>query len=153
MLEAAFMDHDEAARDFWQARRRATVEQILARLTGRSAHLLCYAEIADLLKHNAGRYLGCQEIALPAIAGSVGRCSDYTRAFLPLNDFDQERWTRARQAADRSKHLPPITVYQVGPLYFVLDGHHRISVARLRGLSHIQAHVVQIDSDIPQLAT
>ena len=45
--------------------------------------------------------------------------------------------------------LPPIDVYKVGEVYFVLDGNHRVSVARQEGFTHIQAHVIEVKTDIP----
>jgi hypothetical protein len=87
------------------------------------------------------------QIPLKAIIGSVDRCSDYTRSFLPLKDSDQARWTRVERAFLQSKPLPPIQVRKVGQVYFVLDGHHRVSVARQLGLSHLEARVFQAETD------
>jgi hypothetical protein len=44
-----------------------------------------------------------------------------------------------------------IKVYQVGNLYFVEDGHHRVSVARQLGLKLIEAEIweCQIRSHLP----
>ena len=35
--------------------------------------------------------------------------------------------------------MPPISVYRVGDMHFVRDGHHRVSVARALGLRVIDA--------------
>ena len=140
--------------DFYRARRRADMEQLLARVTGNSADLLCYGEVRDLLEARPSEHLGYQEIPLAAIVGSVGRCSDYTRSFLPLKDGDQQRWAGIGEAVAGSKALPPIRVYQVGEVYFVIDGHHRVSVARQRGQTSLQAYVIEIRSLVPlSLAT
>ena len=45
--------------------------------------------------------------------------------------------------------FPPITVYQVGEAYFVLDGNHRVSVARQAGATHIPAYVTEIETPVP----
>jgi hypothetical protein len=37
--------------------------------------------------------------------------------------------------------LPPVVLVQVGDVYFVRDGHHRISVARALGQLDIEAEV------------
>jgi nucleotide-binding universal stress UspA family protein len=142
-------NHHSVVQDFYQARRRADREQLLARLTGRSADLLCYGEVRDLLKAKPSEHLGYQEIPLAAIVGSVGRCSDYTRSFLPLKDGDQQRWTGVGEAIAGSKGLPPIRVYRVGEVYFVIDGHHRASVARQRGQTSLRAYVIEIQSPVP----
>ncbi len=148
------MNHHSVVQDFYRARRRADREQLLARLTGRSADLLCYGEVHDLLKAKPSEHLGHQEIPLAAIVGSVERCSDYTRSFLPLKDGDQQRWTGVGEAIAGSKVLPPIRVYLVGEVYFVIDGHHRVSVARQRGQTSLRAYVIEIRSPVPlSLAT
>jgi hypothetical protein len=88
-------------------------------------------------------------IPLKAIVGSVDRCTDYTRSFLPLKDSDQARWTRVAKALVGEKPLPPIRVRKVGQVYFVIDGHHRVSVARQLGLSHLEARVSQAETGAP----
>jgi hypothetical protein len=37
--------------------------------------------------------------------------------------------------------LPPVALVQIGDFYFVLDGHHRISVAQAYGQRDIEARV------------
>jgi hypothetical protein len=78
-----------------------------------------------------------------AIKGSVERCRDYARGFLPLKDSDQSRWMRVQQAFRQSVPLPPIQLRQVGEAYYVIDGHHRVSVARQLGHSHLDARVLR----------
>lgn len=45
--------------------------------------------------------------------------------------------------------LPPIEVYQVGDVYFVLDGNHRVSIARQEGVEFIDAHVIEMKTPVP----
>lgn len=143
-LEECTMNYDSAIKDFRQARRRARTEQVSAWLTSRSADLLCFEEVCDLLQGKVAQKMGVQDIPLEAVAGSVGRCSDYTRGFWPVKDSDQPRWAGVHKALTQSRSLPPIRVYQVGDAYFVIDGNHRVSVARQLGRTHIEAHVIQI---------
>jgi uncharacterized ParB-like nuclease family protein len=131
---------------FRQARRRATIERFLARLVGRSALVLCYEQVRDHLRPTASRSLGIQEIPLQSVVGSVERCSDYTQGFMPLKDSDQRRWASVMEAATAAVKLPPIKVYRVSTAHFVVDGHHRVSVARQRGATHIQARVVDVST-------
>ena len=37
--------------------------------------------------------------------------------------------------------VPPVVLYKVGDVYFVVDGHHRVSVARQQGQEFIEAEV------------
>ena len=94
---------------------------------------------------------GVYDIPLKAIIGSVGRYNEFNRDFLPLKNDDQQRWARVKTAVDNplSVGLPPIDVYKVGEAYFVLDGNHRVSVARQEGFEFIEAHVIDVKTDIP----
>lgn len=143
------MSQFHAAMDFHKARRRASRERLLARLTGKSAQLLAFEEVRQMLKARIGRDVGLCDIPLDAIVGSVGRYSDFSRSFLPLQTQSEERWARVMTRVTEMGGLPPIQVYQIGEVYFVLDGNHRVSVARQLEASHIQAYVTQIESKVP----
>lgn len=136
--------------DFHAARSQAALRDILARLTRKSDDLLAYEEVARQLHLSARSERGVQSIPITAIVGSVGRASDFTRTFLPRREQDAERWARVHQAfADpNSGNIPPIDVYQVGEVYFVLDGNHRVSVARRAGITYIDARVIEIASPV-----
>lgn len=138
-----------AMQDFHQARRRAFLEEVVANLTGRSAELLSYEEVRQKLRARGVKKTELKEIALDAIIGSVGRYSDFTRSFLPRRDSDAHRWARVKVAVTDLQGLPPIQVYQIGQVYFVLDGNHRVSVARQLGATHTEALVTEIDSKVP----
>ncbi|MBU0491618.1 MAG: universal stress protein [Chloroflexi bacterium] len=138
-----------ALRDFQAARRRAALEAIMARLTGKSTDLLSYEDVRQKLHARECAAKTLQDIPLDAIVGSVGRYNDFTRNFLPRQDSDQDRWTRVQTAMTDSAGVPPIEVYQIGEAYFVLDGNHRVSVARRLDTSHIQAYVTPVYSPVP----
>ena len=137
-----------AVQDFHRARQRAALEQIVARLSGKSAELLSYEDVARRLKVTGQTQSGQRPIPLQAIVGSVGRYSDFTRSFLPRRAADEQRWARVKAAATHVAELPPIEVYQIGEAYFVLDGNHRVSVARQQGVSHIDAYVTEIKTRV-----
>ena len=88
-----------------------------------------------------------EAIPLDKIVGSVGRYKDFTRDFLPRNDDLAPRWTRIEQALDNPEGLSPIDAYQIGDVYFVADGNHRVSVARANGFKDIEAYVTEIPID------
>jgi hypothetical protein len=54
------------------------------------------------------------------------------------------RWERIANAVRRGEAMPPISVYRIGDVHFVRDGHHRVSVARALGRTHIDAYVVEV---------
>lgn len=145
MLESYRSD----ANSFNQARDHARREKLWSRLLGRSASLLCLKDASDQSPEDAEARVDYAQIPLEAIVGSVDRCSDYTRSFLPLKDSDQARWTRVEQAFLQSKPLPPIRVRKVGQAFFVIDGHHRVSATRQLGLTHLEAQVLQAETKEP----
>ncbi|MFZ0546933.1 MAG: hypothetical protein WAM60_15910 [Candidatus Promineifilaceae bacterium] len=134
--------------DFRTARQRAAMENIIARLTGRSTELLSYDEVVNSLKIVSRSERGIREIPVDAIVGSVGRYTDFSRTFLPQRSSDAQRWARVASVPDFNS-LPPIDVYQIGDAYFVLDGNHRVSIARQRGMLFIPAEVTEVQTRVP----
>jgi len=146
----ATTDFHAAMQDFRAARQQAALQEIIARFTGKSTALLSYEDVARKLKLSSRTERGIREIPVDAIVGSVGRYTDFTRTFLPRHDDDQERWARLKSySRHHAPSLPPIDVYQVGNVYFVLDGNHRVSIARQLGMTHLDAHVIEIQTKIP----
>lgn len=138
-----------AIQDFQAARQRASVQEILARITGKSTQLLSYEEFAEKLKLRIRTERGRQQIPLDAIVGSVGRYTDFTRTFLPRRTEDRDRWAGVKTAMEEGQGLPPIDVYKVGDVYFVIDGNHRVSIARQEKFKTIEANVTEVQTIIP----
>ncbi len=145
------LGYQTALEDFRSARQRAALQEIIARLTGKSNRLLSYDEVEKKLKLGDRSDRGIKQIPLDAIVGSVSRYTDFTRTFLPLDNQDQERWARVKAATTgpESAGMPPIEVYKVGEVYFVLDGNHRVSIARQEGMTQIDAHVIEVHTKLP----
>jgi nucleotide-binding universal stress UspA family protein len=138
-----------AIQDFQSARQRAGMEEVLARISGKSNELLSYDEVAQKLKLRGRSDAGIKSIPVDAIVGSVGRYTDFTRTFLPRSNEDRERWARVKAAfMDPNQSLPPIEVYKVGEVYFVQDGNHRVSIAKQEGFKTIEAHVIEVRTPI-----
>lgn len=142
-------DLASAINDFRRARNQAALQEILARLTGETTQLLSFDEVRQKLRLEGSAARGVKDIPLDAIVGSVGRYTDFTRDFLPRQDTDADRWARVKVATTGLVGLPPIEVYQIGEVYFVQDGNHRVSVARQLGATHIQAYVTEVRSRVP----
>ena len=140
-----------ALRDFKDARRRAAIQDLKARLTGESDNLLNYDEVARLLHAEGTTRRGLQEVPLDAIIGSVGRYGDFTRTFLPRRDSDQDRWAKIKVRALYEGGFPPVELYKIGDAYFVLDGNHRISVLRQHGATTVQAYVTEVATKVSLL--
>ena len=144
-------DYHLALQDFHSAHLRGKLQGVLARITGKSNELLSYDEIAGKLKLQGRSDKGMQTIPVDSIIGSVGRYTDFTRTFLPRHAKDQQRWANVKAATldPLGQGLQPIEVYKVSDVYFVIDGNHRVSIARQEGWKTIQAHVIEIQTDIP----
>lgn len=143
------MGFASALRDFHEARRRAALEAIMARLRGRPVDLFAYEDVRQKLKVKGSVSRGLQDIPVDAIVGSVGRYNDFTRSFLPRRDSDQHRWARVKAQVTDMEGLPPIEVYQIGEAYFVKDGNHRVSVARELDAPTIQGYVTEVRTKVP----
>lgn len=138
------INYQSAMEDFHHERRLAALQEILARFTGKPQKLLSYGDISASLGLMGGSDIGLREVPVEAIVGSVGRYSDFTRDFLPLHDSDLQRWARVKAGILSTAGLPPIEVYKIDDVYFVRDGHHRVSVARQLGTKTLQAYVTEV---------
>jgi nucleotide-binding universal stress UspA family protein len=141
--------YQSALDDFHQARRQAAMQQLLARFTGESTELLSYDDIRKKLKVTNLRERGLHDIPVDKIIGSVGRYNDFTRSFLPKSNTSEERWARVKMAVSDLTGVPPIEVYQLGDAYFVIDGNHRVSIARQLGMPTISAYVTEVKTRVP----
>jgi hypothetical protein len=140
----------EADEAFSQARRRAFFQRVLGFFTGHQPeNLLSFEHVRDKLKIRGQHYLGVETIPLDRIAGSTGRYQEFNRAFLPTQSFIRERWKRVYEVAHGLTGFPPIDVYKIGDVYFVRDGHHRVSVLKELGGTTIEATVTELDTPIP----
>jgi len=137
------------AEDFHRIRRQAELQEVLARLTGKPINLLEYEEVRRRLRANLQSLPVLKEIPVAAIVGSVGRAQDFTRDFKPRSDSTAERWARVKAGTLDLVGLPPIDVYQIGEVYFVRDGHHRVSVARELNFDYIEAYVTEVHTKAP----
>jgi hypothetical protein len=135
--------------DFRRSCNRTMIQELLAALTHVPIDLLSYKEVHEKLHLQGGTYQGLQDIPLDKIVGSVGRYREFSRTFLPRTHADWQRWARVKVLMEGMTGLPPIEVIQVGEIYFVKDGNHRVSVARDIGAKNIQAHVTECKSPVP----
>lgn len=135
--------------DFAAARLKALFRYLLAFLTGQPNDLLAFEAVREKLHIGGPIYRGVKTVPIAQIVGSVDRYRDFDRAFLPRQDFTAERWQKVTRAWYQDISLPPILLYKVGEVYFVVDGHHRVSVARERGQEAIEAEVRECSVRVP----
>lgn len=147
------------ATTFERARRQRAVRRVVRALR-RDARptLLPLAEASRRLRPSQRRYVGIRAIPVADIVGSDSRVGDFDRDFLPLRDDLGLRWRRLERAYPDGG-FPPIVVHKLGDVYFVVDGHHRVAIARQRGMESIDAEVTESrarwrlrrDSDVGEL--
>ncbi len=92
-------------------------------------------------------YAGLQTIEVDKIVGTVDRSDEFDRDFLPRSPQTRERWERLERAFP-SLGFPPISVYRINDVYFVIDGNHRVALAKHNRAEFIDAEVTEIHTDI-----
>jgi len=135
--------------EFEAASRSPFVSELTAIFTGRQRMLLPLDEVVRAAGMDGQVDRGVQEIPVAQIRGSEGRIRDFDSSFHPLKQHLRERWIRLYNLIQLGREMPPISVYRVGEVYFVKDGHHRVSVARHLGWEVIRCYVVEIKTRAP----
>ena len=147
-----YMDlNEQVDADFTRARRRARLRALLARI--RSEHtpnrLLSFEAVRRELVANNRLYRGRRVVEVDEIVGSVGRWDEFDRSFLPARASVGQRWKRIDRAFQRGEDLPPVELYEIWDAYFVVDGHHRVSVARYHDVPTVEATVAEFHPKRP----
>ena len=145
-MSSGFPESD-AQSDFSRARRSRLLADIGRRLRREPddvALMLPFEEVVEALGRTGQHDLGLQMVPLDAIVGSVDRGVDFDRGLRPTSARLRSRWERIAAAQRRGEALPPVSLYKIGDLYFVRDGHHRVSVAKSLGRDDIDAYVVEV---------
>ncbi len=140
---------NDAQDDFSRARRKQAVRRLGRRFERGGADvdvILPFDEVVAELGRTGERDLGLQLVELDSVIGTVDRAGggDFDRRFAPRSSRVRARWERIAEQMRRGGTLPPISAYRVGEVHFVRDGHHRVSVARAQGLTHLEARVVEV---------
>jgi hypothetical protein len=134
--------------DFSRARLKSFLNRIQSLISGRPSRLLSYDEVKSHLRIGGPIYRGIRTVPLRHIVGSLNRYGEFDRAFLPVDDHLARRWQNVDSAFYKSIGLPPVLLYKVGEVYFVVDGHHRVSVAREQGQEEIDADVRECSTKV-----
>ncbi len=138
----------EAESDFTKARNKALFNEIQHLLVPEETKMISLHAVRKALKPESESYLGMKVIPVNKIVGSEGRYKDFDNQFFPKRSVERERWEHVDEALIKDVVLPPIKVYELGGLYFVRDGNHRVSVARAKGVEFIDAEVVSLKTEI-----
>ena len=124
---------------FGAARAAAQKRGFWASFTRRPNTLRILAQ--DHPRGQTGHYAGYRSVRLNDIRGTEGRAQGFDDRFNPLSDETRQRWQRVAEAVADGLPLPPVQLILVGNVYYVRDGHHRLSVNRALGQEEIEAEV------------
>jgi hypothetical protein len=146
------LPQQDAQHDFALARRSRALAKIVSRLRFEPddvSAILPFEEVVAALGRRSERDIGLRTIPLDSIVGTVERRrGEFDRQFRPASAGVRGRWESIATARRRGQEMPPIDVYRVGDLHFVEDGHHRVSVARAVGDTHIEARVREVRTEL-----
>ena len=125
-----------------RSRRRERVTRWLTRRPLACDRLQSLDQVLAGAPPAARRALGLRAIPLDSIVGTTesAKADTFGRRFRPPS-ISRTRWQRLWMAARKGSPLPPISVLRVGEQHYVVDGHHRVSVAHSLGMSAIDAEV------------
>ena len=137
------------ALDYASARTRALFRSLQAFLLRQPNQLLSFEEVREKLHVGGPIHRGVRTVPISQIVGSMNRYRDFDRAFLPTQSHTGDRWRRVSRAWYEEVSLPPVLLYQVSDVYFVVDGNHRVSVARDQGQEYIDAEVRECSVKVP----
>ena len=146
----------DAQHDFSRARRARLLADVARRLRGEPddvAMILPFEEVVDALgRDGPGR---SRPPGRPARRHrrDVDRAADFDRGFRPTTQRLRSRWERIAAAQRRGEAMPPVSLFKVGDLYFVRDGHHRVSVAKSQGRDDIDAYVTEVTTKLSSRTT
>jgi hypothetical protein len=138
----------EATGDFDKARNKEVLSRMIGLLSRQRQDLLSFEEVKSILRPKTQSYKGLQVVPINLIIGSEGRYQDFSKHFLPKKEYLRNRWTSVDFARLTDTPLPAIQLYELGSVYFVRDGNHRVSVARSQGIESIDADVTVLNSEI-----
>jgi hypothetical protein len=145
---ADFIDNFNTDDTFNKVRLQAFFARLGSIITNKKDDLIPFSYAYSILKPKSEAYRGIKQVPISHIVGSEGRYKDFNRVFMPRGAYLRERWERINKAYKGKIELPPVRLYEIGGVYFVRDGNHRVSVALARGVEFIDAEVISLGTEI-----
>jgi hypothetical protein len=150
--------------DFDRARRRANWAKMAGWLRGRPASRKRLAVLGEVTgapgAGGPGRRLEYERVArlgpageamvpISQIVGTLEPAECFDRQFRPTSDHVRARFQRIAAEVRSGRGMDPVELYRCGDSYYVLDGRHRIAVARALGQRSVWAHVTEVRLNKP----
>jgi hypothetical protein len=152
--------HQDARDDFDRARRRASWAKLAGWLRGQPSsrnRLAVLGEVTTLtgaprpgarrLEYERIGHLGpTAEVLVPIdqIVGTVEPTRFFDRHFRPTSEVSRTRFERIAADILSGRGMDPVDLYRCGGQYYVLDGRHRIAVARALGERWVLANITDV---------
>jgi hypothetical protein len=150
----------DARDDYDRARRRASWAKLAGWLRGRPAsrnRLPLLGEVRTLagaagpgvrrLEYERTSGLGASAeamVPIDQIAGTVEPTTCFDRRFRPTSEASRTRFERIAVGIRSGRGMDPVDLYRCGGRYYVLDGRHRIAVARALGERWVVANITDV---------
>jgi hypothetical protein len=147
----------DARDDFDRARRRASWAQLTGWLHGCRSHRLpvlgevmttgpAGPAVRRLEYEHAGASgrAGGTLVPIDQIVGTVEPTRFFDRRFRPTSQVPRARFEWIDGEMRSGRGMDPVDLYRCGGQYYVLDGRHRIAVARALGERSILANVTEV---------
>jgi hypothetical protein len=129
----------DAQSDFLRARRAHRVASIVSWLRRRrSRNRLRALSSSATLAPGPARL---EVVPLNAVVGTLEPTRNFDSKFRPASNVVRGRWERVALAHRKGDALPPVVLRRQADGYYVVDGRHRVSVARALGHRDIDAWV------------
>lgn len=145
--------------DFDRALRRAKWAKMASWVLGRPAsrnRLAVLGEVSSAPREGGShrrleyepvrRHGHASEVIVPIgqVVGTVEPTRKFDRHFRPTCADARARFQRIAVEVRSGRGMDPVELYRCGGSYYVLDGHHRIAVARALGERSVSALVTEV---------
>ena len=134
-----------AIETFKHVLRKARIDALLSKVRRRTSSLKLLDDVKSG-NQQGKRYLGVVQIPVEKITGTVGRNRDFDGSMRPLKMHLRDRWVDVAIGLEGSGGSS-IEVIKVDDDYYVLNGHHRASVARSTGRAFVDAEVWELSQE------
>jgi hypothetical protein len=122
----------------------AKVKALLSKVKHNNRGLFCPECVENKNEKYNQHYVGAKAVALIEIRGSINKAEskEFDIDFLPLQERSRKRWRKLCAAILAGCTIPPVELRKMGNVYYVIDGHHRVSVYKALGMQYIDAIVI-----------
>jgi hypothetical protein len=130
---------------FNKAFQHGWLHSVWAKLTGQC---FCLIDLDEAMKSSpveSSHYAGIKAIHIGRIHGTQGKADEFDAEFNPIQERSRCRWMGVALEKLRGHDLPPVNLIEVNGIYYVRDGHHRISVSHALGQDFIDAEVTVLN--------